>query len=77
MNRAGGLPANHELRMFVETVRKTGRKTLIIAGVWTSVCVAFPALQAKAEGYKVYRDHWGSWIESGRREFHHWIFIGS
>ena len=39
---------------FLETVRKTGRKTLIIAGVWTSVCVAFPALQAKAEGYKVY-----------------------
>ena len=39
---------------FVKTVRKTGRKTLIIAGVWTSVCVAFPALQAKAEGYKVY-----------------------
>ena len=39
---------------FVKTVRKTGRKTLIIAGVWTSVCVTFPALQAKAEGYKVY-----------------------
>ena len=39
---------------FVRTVRKTGRKTLIIAGVWTSVCVTFPALQAKAEGYKVY-----------------------
>src|SRR5215813_884222 len=39
---------------FVRTVKKTGRKTLIIAGVWTSVCVAFPALQAKAEGYNVY-----------------------
>ncbi|HET9446791.1 MAG TPA: isochorismatase family protein [Steroidobacteraceae bacterium] len=39
---------------FVNTVRKTGRKTLIIAGVWTSVCVAFPALDAKAAGYKVY-----------------------
>ncbi len=39
---------------FVKTVRKTGKKTLIIAGVWTSVCVTFPALQAKAEGYKVY-----------------------
>lgn len=39
---------------FVKTVRNTGRKTLIIAGVWTSVCVAFPALQAKAEGYNVY-----------------------
>jgi nicotinamidase-related amidase len=39
---------------FVKTVRNTGRKTLIIAGVWTSVCVAFPALQAKADGYNVY-----------------------
>ena len=39
---------------FLKAVRKTGRRTLIIAGVWTSVCVAFPALQAKAEGYKVY-----------------------
>ncbi len=39
---------------FVETVRKTGRKTLLIAGVWTSVCVMFPALDAKAAGYKVY-----------------------
>jgi nicotinamidase-related amidase len=39
---------------FVRTVRATGKKTLIIAGVWTSVCVAFPAIQAKAEGYNVY-----------------------
>jgi nicotinamidase-related amidase len=39
---------------FVKTVEATGRKTLVIAGVWTSVCVAFPALQAKADGYKVY-----------------------
>lgn len=39
---------------FVNTVRKTGRKTLIMAGVWTSVCVMFPALDAKAAGYKVY-----------------------
>jgi nicotinamidase-related amidase len=39
---------------FVQAVEATGRKTLVMAGVWTSVCVAFPALQAKAEGYKVY-----------------------
>jgi hypothetical protein len=25
-----------------------------MAGVWTSVCVMFPALQAKADGYKVF-----------------------
>ena len=40
--------------LFVETVRKTGKKTLIIAGVWTSVCVMLPALDAKAAGFKVY-----------------------
>jgi nicotinamidase-related amidase len=39
---------------FVKAVRATGKKTLIMAGVWTSVCVAFPALQAKEEGYRVY-----------------------
>jgi nicotinamidase-related amidase len=39
---------------FVTAVEATGRKTLIIAGIWTSVCVNFPALQAKADGYKVY-----------------------
>ena len=39
---------------FVAAVEATGRNTLVIAGVWTSVCVAFPALQAKAEGYDVF-----------------------
>ena len=39
---------------FVKAVEATGKKTLIMAGVWTSVCVTFPALQAKADGYKVY-----------------------
>ena len=39
---------------FRKAVQATGRKTLVMAGVWTSVCVQFPALQAKAEGYNVY-----------------------
>lgn len=39
---------------FVKTVRSTGRTTLIVAGVWTSVCVMFPALDARAAGFKVY-----------------------
>jgi nicotinamidase-related amidase len=39
---------------FVKAVRATGRKTLIMAGVWTSVCVMFPALDATAAGFKVY-----------------------
>lgn len=41
-------------QLFVKTVRETGKKTLIMAGVWTNVCVMFPALDAKAAGYKVY-----------------------
>lgn len=36
---------------FVRTVKSTGKKTLIMAGVWTSVCVMFPALDAKLAGY--------------------------
>jgi nicotinamidase-related amidase len=39
---------------FVKTVKGTGRKTLVMAGVWTSVCVMFPALDAKAAGFNVY-----------------------
>lgn len=39
---------------FVKAVRETGKKTLIMAGVWTGVCVMFPALDAKAAGYNVY-----------------------
>jgi nicotinamidase-related amidase len=39
---------------FKQAVKASGKKTLIIAGVWTGVCVAFPALQTKAEGYNVY-----------------------
>src|SRR3569832_1481318 len=39
---------------FVKTVRATGKYTLIMSGVWTCVCVMFPALDAKAAGFKVY-----------------------
>jgi nicotinamidase-related amidase len=39
---------------FVGQVRATARKTLVMAGVWTSVCVMFPALDACAAGYDVY-----------------------
>lgn len=39
---------------FVDAVKATGRKQLLIAGVVTEVCVAFPALSALAEGYEVF-----------------------
>jgi nicotinamidase-related amidase len=39
---------------FVKAVKATGKKQLIIAGVVTEVCVAFPALSAIEEGYDVF-----------------------
>lgn len=39
---------------FVAAVKATGKKQLIIAGVVTEVCVAFPTLSALAEGYDVF-----------------------
>ncbi|ROR02571.1 isochorismate family cysteine hydrolase YcaC [Delftia acidovorans] len=39
---------------FVKAVKATGRKQLIIAGVVTEVCVAFPALSAIEEGFDVF-----------------------
>jgi nicotinamidase-related amidase len=37
-----------------EVVAKSGRKQLIIAGLWTEICVAMPAIQAAGEGYDVF-----------------------
>ncbi|MCS2150788.1 isochorismatase family protein [Scandinavium manionii] len=39
---------------FVAAVKATGRSTLIIAGTVTSVCMAFPAISAVADGFKVF-----------------------
>lgn len=39
---------------FVKAVKATGRKQLIVAGVVTEVCVAFPALSALQEGFEVF-----------------------
>ncbi len=39
---------------FVKAVKKTGRKQLIIAGIVTEVCVAFPTLSALAEDFEVF-----------------------
>ena len=38
----------------VEAVNATGRKKLIMAALWTEVCLTFPALQAMEAGYEVY-----------------------
>lgn len=39
---------------FVKAVKATGKKQLIIAGVVTEVCVAFPALSALEEDFEVF-----------------------
>ncbi|MFK8251933.1 hydrolase [Ancylobacter terrae] len=37
----------------VDVVKATGRTQLIMAGLWTEVCVAMPAIQAAGEGWDV------------------------
>jgi nicotinamidase-related amidase len=39
---------------FVRAVRATGRKKLIMAALWTEVCLVHPALDALKEGFEVY-----------------------
>ena len=38
----------------VDEVKKTGRKKLVMAALWTEICLAMPAIQAAGEGYDVY-----------------------
>lgn len=39
---------------FVEAVKATGRKKLVMAGLWTEVCLAQTALSAMKDGFEVY-----------------------
>ena len=39
---------------FLEAVRATGRRKLVICALWTEVCMAFTALDALRDGYDVY-----------------------
>jgi nicotinamidase-related amidase len=43
-----------EDKRFVAMVKATGRKKLVMAALWTEVCLAFPALEAIKAGYDVY-----------------------
>jgi nicotinamidase-related amidase len=38
----------------VKAVKKTGRKQLVLAALWTEICLAMPAIQALADGYDVF-----------------------
>ena len=39
---------------FVAAIKATGRKKIVLAGLWTEVCVTFPTVQAIHDGYEVY-----------------------
>lgn len=39
---------------FKVAVEANGRRKIVLAGLWTEVCVAFPTIQAIAEGFEVY-----------------------
>ena len=41
-------------RRIADAVRKSGRKKVLMAGLWTDNCVMLPALAALAEGFEVY-----------------------
>jgi nicotinamidase-related amidase len=43
-----------EDKKFVAEVEQIGRKKLVIAALWTEVCLCFPAIQAVEAGYEVY-----------------------
>lgn len=39
---------------FLAAIRESGRKKIIISGLWTETCVALPTVQALHDGYDVY-----------------------
>jgi nicotinamidase-related amidase len=39
---------------FVAAIQKTGRKKIVLAGLWTETCVALPTVQAIHDGYEIY-----------------------
>ncbi|CAM2063973.1 Isochorismatase family protein [Sulfidibacter corallicola] len=43
-----------EEKEFVAAVEATGRKKLIMGGLWTDVCLAYPAIEAARNGYDVH-----------------------
>ncbi len=43
-----------EDRRVVEAVKQTGRKKVVMAALWTEMCLAMPAIHAMGDGYDVY-----------------------
>jgi len=38
----------------VDWVKKTGKKKIVMAALWTEICLAMPAIHALGDGYEVY-----------------------
>jgi nicotinamidase-related amidase len=38
----------------VDAVKKTGRRQLVVAALWTEICLAMPVIQSLADGYDVF-----------------------
>jgi nicotinamidase-related amidase len=39
---------------FVAAIKKSGRKKIVLSGLWTETCVALPTIQAIHDGYEIY-----------------------
>jgi nicotinamidase-related amidase len=39
---------------FVAAIERTGRKKIVLAGLWTETCVALPTVQAIQDGYEIF-----------------------
>jgi nicotinamidase-related amidase len=39
---------------FVNAIAKTGKKKIVLAGLWTETCIALPTIQAIHDGFEIY-----------------------
>lgn len=63
----------------IKWVKEQGRKKIVIAGLWTEICLAFPAIQAAGEGYEVYAvtdASGGTSIEAHEMAVHRMVMAG-
>jgi nicotinamidase-related amidase len=61
----------------LDWVKKTGKKKLVMAGLWTEVCLSLPVIDALAEGFEVYivtdASGGGSTVLLGELDRHHHV----
>ena len=43
-----------EDKRIVDAVKKSGKKKIVLAGLWTEICITLPAISAMEDGYQVY-----------------------